>query len=91
MASASDIKRLEQALEIALNAHWWTHEPRNEARYEPGPVYEARRPIRGSYGETRRYKARKELFTSLVERRGAAQHVRGSYTMWLDYEARIGT
>ena len=59
--------------------HWWTDEPRNEARYEPGPVYEARRPIRGSYGETGRYKARKELFTSLVERRGAAQHVRGSY------------
>ena len=22
--------------------HWWTHEPRNEARYEPILVYEAR-------------------------------------------------
>ena len=69
--------------------HWSTHEPRNEARYEPWPVYEARRPIRGSYGETGRYEARKELFTSLVERRGALSMYEARN--WLEYEARIGT
>ncbi len=62
-----------------LTVHWWPSEPRNEARYEPVLVYEARTPeggLRGSYQGS--YEARI---------RGSYRHSRTR----LVYEAHIRT
>ena len=69
--------------------HWWTSEPRNEARYEPGLVYEARTPeggLRGSYQGSYEarislvYEARTAAFAYEARIRGSYSHLRGSYT-----------
>ena len=50
--------------------HWGTHEPRNEARYEPWVVYEARQRLVDQY----------EARTGLVRR---DREIRGSYSSQL--------
>ena len=66
--------------------HWWGSEPRNEARYQPGVVYEARTPeggLRGSYQGS--YEAR----ISLVYEARTGIRVRGSYTRLIFAPARL--
>ena len=47
--------------------HWWTSEPRDEARYERGLVYEARRAKSACTRLVSLYEPRKRAFTSLGE------------------------
>ena len=66
--------------------HWVTQEPRNEARYEPGLVYEARRQY-----EARIVKAgHARLVYEPRIAATSAQHLRGSYTSLAPGLGRLG-
>ena len=66
--------------------HWWTDEPRNEARYEPQLVYEARKAKSAFTRLVSLYEARNRPVTSLVERRRSPSIYEPR--KWLVYEAR---